>query len=102
MLFHVEFIPRENWGPTDAPAVQQMVITTLNAIINSAAVKSSGIYADERGGFLVIDVDSPQTLLRLIGPILDVISFTSHPIVGIEALHTLFQELASSHVELAK
>ena len=92
MLFHVEFIPRENWGPADAPAVQPMALTTLGTIINSESVKTSGFYADERGGFFVIDIDSPDELVRLIAPILDIISFTSHPIVGIETLQQLLQE----------
>jgi hypothetical protein len=93
MLFHVEFIPRENWGPADAAAIQPMAIATINTIINSASVKTSGFYADERGGFFVIDIDSPDTLLRLIAPILDIVSFTSHPIVGGETMQQLMQEL---------
>lgn len=93
MLFHVEFIPRENWGPADAPAVQSMAIATLNTIINSENIETSGFYADERGGFFVIDIDSPDDLIRLIAPILDVVSFTSHPIVGIKHIQQLMQEL---------
>jgi len=93
MLFHVEFIPRENWGPADAPTVHKISMDTLNAILKSSKVTGSGIYADERGGFFIIDIDSPEELLTLIGPIIDVISITSHPIVSLETLQKLFQEM---------
>jgi hypothetical protein len=92
MLFHVEFIPRENWGPADAPTIRKIAMETLNAIMKSSKVTGSGIYADERGGFFIIDIDSPEELLTLIAPFIDVISINSHPIVSMETLQKLFQE----------
>jgi hypothetical protein len=94
MLFHIEFIPRENWGPADSPVVQKMSIKWLDRILKSGKVKESGLYADERGGFFIIDIDSPEELIRLIAPIIDVVSITSHPILSVEALPKLFQEMA--------
>jgi hypothetical protein len=94
MLFHIEFIPRENWGPADSPAIRKTGLESINAIIQSGKVKESGLYADERGGFFIIDIDSPEELLRLLAPILDTIGVTSHPIVGIETLQKLSQEMA--------
>jgi hypothetical protein len=51
MLFHVEFIPRENWGPTEAPTVQKLAIEQLNVIMNSGKVSGSGLYADDGEAF---------------------------------------------------
>jgi hypothetical protein len=94
MLFHLEFIPRENWGPADAPTVHRISVEHLDVIMNSGKVKESGLYADERGGFFVIDVDTPEELLRLLAPLIDVIGITSHPIVSIDTLQKMFQEMA--------
>jgi hypothetical protein len=93
MLFHLEFIPRENWGLADAPTVQKTSVEQINVIMKSGKVKESGLYADERGGFFIIDVDTPEELLRLIAPIIDFIEITSHPIVSIDTLQKLFQEM---------
>ena len=93
MLFHLEFIPRENWGPADSPVVQKNSIEWLGRILKSGKVKKSGVYADERGGFFIIDVDSPEELIRLLAPILDVVGITSHPIVSVDSLQKLFQEI---------
>ena len=93
MLFHLEFIPRENWGPADSPVVQKISIEWLGRIQKSGKVKESGVYADERGGFFIIDVDTPEELVGLVAPILDVVGITSHPIVSLDTLQKLFQEI---------
>jgi hypothetical protein len=94
MLFHIEFVPRENWGPTEAPQVHEISVKHINTIMKSGKVKESGLYADERGGFFVIDVDTPEELLRLLAPIIDVIAINSHPILSIDSLQKMFQEMA--------
>jgi len=66
----------------------------INVIMKSGKVKESGLYADERGGFFIIDVDTPEELLRLLAPLIDVIGITSHPIVSIDTLQKMFQEMA--------
>jgi hypothetical protein len=53
MLFHLEFIPRDNWGLADAPTVQKGAMEQINVIMKSGKVKESGLYADERGGFFI-------------------------------------------------
>jgi hypothetical protein len=61
--------------------------------MKSGKVKESGLYADERGGFFIIEVDTPEELFSLIGPLIDVIGITSHPIVSIDILQKMFQEM---------
>ena len=51
MLFRLEFIPRDNWGPADSQVVQKNSLEWMNRILKSGKVKESGLYADERGGF---------------------------------------------------
>ena len=94
MLFHIEFIPRENWGLADASTVHKISLEQLNVIMNSGKVTESGLYADERGGFFIIDIDTPEELLRLLAPIIDVVGITSHPILSIDTLQKMFQEMA--------
>ena len=94
MLFHLEFIPRENWGPADAPTVHKNSLEWIKAIMKSEKVKESGLYADERGGFFIVDIDSPEELIRLLVPVIDSVAITSHPIVSIDTLPKLFQEMA--------
>jgi len=54
--------------------------------MKSGKAKESGLYTDARGGFFRKDIDSPEELLRLIGPILDAMSIIAHPIVLMETL----------------
>ena len=93
MLFHVEDIIKDNIGPADAGA-RKIVMDQMGVIMKSGKVKYSGVWADARGGFFVIDIDSPEELKSLIGPLADVANFTVHPIVPLEALAKLFQETA--------
>jgi hypothetical protein len=65
-----------------------MVVEWINGIMKTGKVKESDLYADERGGFFLIDIDSPEELLRLIGPILDALSIIAHPIVPMVTLET--------------
>ena len=94
MLFHLEFIPRENWGPADSPVVQKKALEWMDRILKSGKVKESGFYADDWGGFLIIDVDSPEELFGLIAPILDNVGVISHPLISAETLMKLSQEMA--------
>ena len=79
MLFHLELITRENFGPIDAPTAQMIVMDQINVIMESGKVRESGVYDDERGGFFIIDVDTPEELSLLLSPMMDVACITSHP-----------------------
>ncbi len=94
MLFHLEVSVRDGLGPTDTPAIQKRIGEWIVAILESGKVKDSGNYADTRGGFFVIEIDSPEDLKRLITPILDVASVNAHPILPMDVMQKLFQEMA--------
>jgi hypothetical protein len=50
-----------------------IVVEWINGILKPGKAKESGFYVDARRGFFLIDIDSPEELFRLIGPILDTI-----------------------------
>ncbi len=94
MLFHLEILIRDNMGPADSSAIRKTVGELIGVIMKSGKVKESGNYADARGGFYVIEIDSPEDLKRLITPILDVASVNAHPILPMDVMQKLFQEMA--------
>ena len=94
MLFHIEDIVKDNFGPADSPAIRKIIMDQIGVIMKSGKVKYSGVYADARGGFFVIDIDSPEELKVLFGPLADVVDIIAHPIVPLEALAKLFQDMA--------
>jgi hypothetical protein len=66
----------------------------MERVMKSGKVKYSGIYADVRGGFFVINLASPEELKLLIGAAGDVINVKAHPIVPLETLAKLSQKTA--------
>ena len=60
----------------------------------SGKVKELGIYADERGGFYVVDVDTPEEMKLLLAPVADFCMITSHPVVSVDTLQKIFREMA--------
>ncbi len=93
MLFHLEVLIRDNIGPDNAPAIRKMIGEQIVAILESGKVKDSGDYADTRGGYFVIDIDSPEDLKRLITPISEVASTNVHPIVSFDFLLKILQDM---------
>ncbi len=91
MRFFVEFIVRDNFGPMSAVPVQKMLSAQMDKIMNSGKVKDHGIFSDERGGFLVLELDSAEELLKMLSPILDAIKVRTHPIVSIKEIPAVFK-----------
>ena len=96
MRFHVELIARENFGPLEAVPVQKLIFAHLSKLMQSGHVKESGIYSDERGGFLILDAESPEELHGMLTPIIDAISFRTHPYVSIDTLKSTFDAYEKS------
>jgi len=93
MRFFVEFIARDNFDPMSAIPVQKMLYAQMDKIMNSGKVKDHGIFSDERGGFLVLEVDSSEELLTMFGPILDALKVKTHPIVSIQEIPPVFESI---------
>ncbi len=58
----------------------------------SGKLVEGGVFADDRGGVFIFDVDSHQELLSLLGPqLLDHFNVECHPLVSFEDLMELFK-----------
>ena len=90
MRFHVELIARDNFDPIGAVPVQKMIFDQLNKLVNSGKVEEHGIYSDERGGFLILNADSPEELFEMISPIADAMRVSAHPYVSMKTLKSFF------------
>ena len=63
-------------------------------IMESGKVESSGIFADGRGGFFVVNVDSAEEVMGLLGDtILDRMNVETHPVVQMDTLMEWFKKL---------
>ncbi|HTY47393.1 MAG TPA: DUF3303 family protein [Methanomassiliicoccales archaeon] len=92
MRFHVEIIARENFEPMNAVPIQKMVFEQLNMLVESGKVKQYGIYADERGGFMIIEVDTPEELEEMLGPFFEPLKITAHPFVFLPTVKAFFDK----------
>jgi len=92
MRFHVEIIARENFEPMSAVPIQKMVYEQLNSLVESGKVKQYGIYADERGGFLIVEADTPEELDEMLGPFFDSMAIKAHPYVFLPTLKAFFDK----------
>jgi predicted sugar kinase len=86
MKFHVEIVARDNFSPMEAVQVQKIVFEQLNNILASGKVKEHGIYAFERGGFLLVDAGSPEELFAMMAPFQDMMHIKAYPYVSADEL----------------
>ena len=73
-----------------AVPVQKMVFAQLNKLLQSGKVKEHGIYSDERGGFLILEAETPEELFEMVSPMLDAMSVRTHPYVSINTMKSFF------------
>lgn len=67
----------------------------MATVLQSPRVQDAGIYADAGGGYLVVNVETPEDLLAILGPeIIDNCRVESHPIVSTEAAGALYRQWA--------
>jgi hypothetical protein len=90
MRFHVEMIARDNFDPMSAVPVQKMVFDQMDKLVKSGKVEEHGIYSDERGGFLILNAESPEELFEMISPLGDAMMVRSHPYVSMRTLKSFF------------
>jgi uncharacterized protein YciI len=66
--------------------VRQVGGKQLQEILQSGKVRASGVFADARGGFFVLEVDSSEEVFDLFAPVLDYIRIETHPLTTVEKL----------------
>ena len=78
--------------------IRQVIGAHLQRTYESGKVRASGIFVGERGGFLVLDVDSSDELFEMFFPIVDYVRIETHPLTSIEKLGELFEKDAAGGV----
>jgi hypothetical protein len=96
MRYHVEMIARENFEPMNAVPVQKAVFEQLNKLVESGKVKQYGIYSDERGGFMIMEAETPEELFEMLGPFFESMAIKAHPYVFLPTLKTFFESYEKS------
>ena len=76
--------------------VRQVGSRALQQIMQSGKVRASGVFADSRGGFFVLEVDSSEEVFDLFAPILDYIRIETHPLTTVEKLQEFLERDATA------
>jgi hypothetical protein len=63
----------------------------LQQIMQSGKVRASGVYADGRGAFFVLDSDSADEIFEMFAPIFDYVRIEIHPLTTVETLLEFFE-----------
>ncbi len=71
--------------------LRQAVSSQVQKVESSGKMKSGGIFADGRAGFFLLDVETSEEVLELLGSgFLDHCRVESHPLVPFEKLAAFF------------
>jgi hypothetical protein len=76
--------------------VRQVLGRQIQQLMESGKVVASGVFADARGSFLVLDVDSSEELFDLLAPIVDYIRIETHPLTTVEKVQEFFERDATA------
>jgi len=75
--------------------LRQDVGKAIERVTASGKLRAGGILAGRRMPFLLLDVDSSEELMRLLGPeLMDNFSVQVYPVASFETLGKLFKEFA--------
>lgn len=78
--------------PEDVQRVRKLVGQKVKEIHSSGKVIESGVLADTRGAFFLLEVDSAGELSELLFPLHDICRIETHPVYSFEELEELFSE----------
>ena len=67
----------------------------LQQLLQSGKVRADGVFADVRGGFFVLEVDSAEELFDVFAPVLDYIRIETHPLTTVEKLQEFLERDAT-------
>jgi hypothetical protein len=81
----------------DVLALRQAMGSHLQQIQESGKVKELRPFSDARGGFMLVDIDSPGELSNLFGSaMLDHFHIETHPVITVEELAEFFERDAAA------
>ena len=76
--------------------LRQVVGAHIQRLFETGKVRANGVFADVRGGFFVLDVDSSDELFEMFFPIVDYIRIETHPLTTVEKLGEFFERDATA------
>jgi hypothetical protein len=65
----------------DVKHLQRTVIAVVEKLGASPRVRTQGVFADVRGGFVLIQISRPQDLMEALAGLADVAAIEAHPVV---------------------
>jgi hypothetical protein len=97
MLFHVTFEVYEDIVLPEARTMRnEWLGPQLQKTMESGKVQESGLLSSKRGGFFLVDIDTPEELYELFGPeFYDTCRVDAQPVTSIEKAGEMFQRWAS-------
>src|SRR5215210_9522182 len=96
MLFHVSARTHDAVVLYADKRVREAVGPHLERVMNSGKVREAGIFSDTRGGFFLVDIDTPEELFELFGPeVYANFQMEAHPVTSMEKIGELFQRWAT-------
>jgi len=94
MRFHISFEAFATITGDAVPRLRHDAQQAIQRVLSSGCVVLSGVYVGKRGGFVVMDVDSPEKLFTLIGEMVDSFQLTVDAIVSMDVLDELLHSPA--------
>ncbi len=98
MQMHVTVEVKDNLVGDIMPKVIEASGKVIPSILNSGKVVCSGLFADKRGGFFVVDIEDAEEINRLFGQGLDIWNIESRPVVPFEKISERYEQLRASGV----
>ncbi len=80
-------------GDDEIKRVRETLGRQIQKIQNSGKLVEGGMFGDQRGGFLLVDLDKSSDLYELLGgAILDNCHIESHPVLSFKELGEFFKK----------
>jgi hypothetical protein len=97
MLFHVTFEVNEHIVLPEARTLRnEWLGPQMQKIMESGKVRESGLLSSKRGGFFLVDIDTPEELYELFGPeFYDTCRVDAQPVTSTEKAGEMFQRWGS-------
>ena len=96
MLYHVTGEVSPTVVLDDDKRVREAVGPQLQRLMQSDKVREAGVLTGKRGGFFLVDIDSPEEIYELFGPeIFANLKLVAHPVTPLDKVGEIFQRWAS-------
>ncbi len=97
MQFHVTLKVHDSIVLDADKQVREVLGRQIQSVMASGKVTASGFLAGIRGGFFIIDIDTPEELYALFGPeVYSTSALEVHPIAPVAKVGELFQQWAEA------